>query len=102
MIFLLFLGHHLPKNRCVSWGPWTGKHNMVRRLYINEATLLCGQFLCHQRSWETYRDRSCDRRRSRRRRRCRCWRRHRRRRPIFRLKYLQNYKSYLAQIWNVI
>ena len=35
--------------------------------------------LCHQRSWETYRDRSCDRRRSRRRRR-------RRRHPIFRLK----------------
>ena len=42
-------------------------------------------FLCHQRSWETYRDRSCDRRRSRRlrrRRRRRC----RRRRRIFRLK----------------
>ena len=31
-------------------------------------------FLCHQHSWETYRDRSCDRRRRRRRR------------PIFRLK----------------
>ena len=38
-------------------------------------------FLCHQRSWKTYRDRSCDRRRSRRLRRHR-----RRRRPIFRLK----------------
>ena len=38
--------------------------------------------LCHQRSWETYRDRSCDRRRSRRLRRRRC----RRRCPIFRLK----------------
>ena len=38
--------------------------------------------LCHQHSWETYRDRSCDRRRSHRLRRCR----RRRRRPIFRLK----------------
>ena len=41
--------------------------------------------LCHQHSWETYRDRSCDRRSSRRLRRRRC-RRRCRRRPIFRLK----------------
>ena len=53
--------------------------------------LVSTDLLCHQRSWETYRDRSCDRRHSRRLcRRRRRWRRRRqhrrRRRPIFRLK----------------
>ena len=41
------------------------------------SVLYSRHFLCHQHSWETYRDRCCDRRRCRRRRR---------RRQIFRLK----------------